>query len=201
MNLAELGGGVADDAAEIASGDCQPLSRCGEACSAAEPQRLALCPEDGRNDLGIAGQPSDRVDGQRSAVFERAGAELLAEKVEVGDDEQLRVVWRGWQRSLGGGQGVVRSRHGTGVVGGGAVVGGAVVGGAAAVRVDLIALARAGALARVGARARARAGACACAGGLADEGFEGIGAALIDLTLVSDALARFSALQSLSTMA
>ena len=192
MNLAELGGGVADDAAEIASGDCQPLSRCGEACSAAEPQRLALCPEDGRDDLGIAGQPSDRVDGQRSAVFERAGAELLAEKVEVGDDEQLRVVWRGWQRSLGGGQGVVRSRHGSGVVGGGAVVG-----GAAAVRVDLIALARAGA----GAGAGARAGACACAGGLADEGFEGIGAALIDLTLVSDALARFSALQSLSTMA
>ena len=87
--LAPVGRGAAADAAAVACHQGGALGGAGVAPAAAEPKRLALLVEDGRQDLGVARQPQEFLGRERRAASEAGVGEPPGERVVVDDDEQI----------------------------------------------------------------------------------------------------------------
>ena len=113
--------GPTADAAFVSRGEHGPLVRCGVALAPAQPQRLTLLVEDGREDVGVTRQPEEFLGSQRGAVTEVGVRELPGEGVIVGDEEQVDALRSTLALALPGDEHLQRVRQA--LLGGGAPLG------------------------------------------------------------------------------
>ena len=83
-----FGGCTAVDAAAVSGGEHDALSLGGVALGPSQPQRVAVCVEDGGEDLSVGGESGDEVRGYGQAVVIAQVAQFAGHGVVVGDHQQ-----------------------------------------------------------------------------------------------------------------